>query len=327
MSQIKKKYKQLESLVTNYRRLRANRRNIDRIIKNAYKFFYTITDLTVFPLSFFLKLLVSLDARWKALEIQEFEGPFTEPVIEIAQVRARLSDVAEIVDLADQTFAELGVTREHRTRMYSHWMTLDPNAILFIEKKSEVHGSRERVGYTSVLSLTEEAYKMYRRGELSEYKLNSHHLAPYKSTNPARYILVQALAVTAKVDRELWKAIYHTLACHVAIHNPHPKIFPPILIADTPLESGARLARKFGFAEIGYSQDNTSLYEIDFSVYDKLQLSGKYTIDVIDILSAIYEPQLKCLPSESCFSIRNWDDLLVRDRRFFRMISAKKHRR
>lgn len=255
-----------------------------------------MVDYFAIPLDFVIKFIIKCDKNWKEFEVEEFDGPFTTAVVEPGEIRAKLEDVPKIVELADYVFAELGVTLDHRSKMYKHWLAHDPNAILFIDDIKQPEDSpHRRIGYTSVLSLKNDAYEMYRRGELSEYKLNKEHFAAYSSDNPARFIFIQALAAVGGIDRDLWKVVYHTIACHVALHNSHPKVAPPIIIVDACYKSGAKLAKKWGFAQIGQSADNTPLFELNFGDYNKLDLAGKCSVDLIDMVSAVYREKIDAL--------------------------------
>lgn len=157
-----------------------------------------------------------------------------------------------------------------------------------------------RVGYTSVIPLTEDAYQRHRDGELSQYAFSEENLEPEQILPSARRLYIQAFVVDPtrlgslrkelKGSRAIRSLLLHHLARHIHLLNENPLQARPILIGEGFAERGRGMLDRFGFSQLGATRSATGnrIFVLDLEDSSKLSKAGRTTMQLLQYLVRRY---------------------------------------
>jgi hypothetical protein len=191
----------------------------------------------------------------------------------------RPNEIFKLVKIA------LEVTPDHPVRdelqlIYRRWYDLNPNVFRFVCKSRGVNSdskSREVIGFTSIIPLTEKGFWDYRSGKLSEWEFGDYspstglHYIAQNGSSPYRNICIQAIKLRPQYwfenSKLYWplRSLIGTIVEHLSLLNPVPFSVKPRLIADAG-RRGLHILERHGFYKISnvQSADGRPMYELNF---------------------------------------------------------------
>lgn len=209
--------------------------------------------------------LLFVARRWiNPITADPWEGPAAgakAPAVRYLQV-VNETQLAELVDLADEAFCIWDASREQRYVQYQSLLGCQPLAFLLYLGP----GGDGASGYSCVLPLHEASFRRFRLGMLDARELSEDDL-PSDVTAPIRYLCLESIYLRRLAAVLPRVRAVEVLCLHMAILVARSSASEPLpmVIAEGLTLEGRRFLARYGFEVVGFNRRRSPIYQLDMS--------------------------------------------------------------